>query len=94
MKDFIRKIWDAIVAWLLGIPSDKKWHFAAGFFFATLFGMLFNMKACILPAIFAGFIKEFFDLWTTDQWDWKDFLATAIGGVLPQLFVILNMLLY
>ena len=91
MKNFIRKIWDAIVNWLLALPSDKKWHFAAGALIATFFCIALGMKACIVPAIFAGFIKEFFDLWTTDNFDWKDFAATCLGGAVPQLFVLLNL---
>ena len=31
----MRKIWDKIVAWLQSIPSDKKYHFAAGFGIST-----------------------------------------------------------
>ena len=87
----MRKIWDKIVAWILGIPTDKKLHFVAGFIIAAFFGLALGMKAVIVPAIFAGFIKEFFDQWTTDQWEWWDFAATCLGGLLAQSFVLLNM---
>ena len=42
-----------------------------------------------MPAIFLGFCMEFFDKWTTDQWDWWDFVATVSGGLVIQLFAIL-----
>ena len=48
------------------------------------------MTVCIVPVIFAGFIKEFFDKWTTQEWDWWDFVATCAGGLIIQLFVILG----
>jgi len=87
----MRKIWDKIVEWILGIPADKKLHFVAGFIIAAFFGLALGMKAVIVPAIFAGFIKEFFDLWTTNKWEWWDFAATCFGGLLAQGFVLLNM---
>ena len=87
----MRKIWDKIVAWILAIPTDKKLHFVAGFIIAAFFGLALGMKAIIVPAIFAGFIKEFFDLWTTQKWEWWDFAATCFGGLLAQLFVVLNL---
>ena len=87
----MRKIWDKIVAWILAIPADKKLHFVAGFIIAAFFDLALGMKAIIVPAVFAGFIKEFFDLWTTNKWEWWDFAATCFGGLLAQLFVVLNM---
>lgn len=89
----MRKIWDAIVKWLLHFPSDKKLHFVAGFVIASFFGLALGMKAVLVPALFAGFIKEFFDAWTSpggEGWDWLDFLATCLGGALAQCFVLLN----
>ena len=89
----MRKIWDKIVAWIQSIPSDKKYHFVAGFMIAAFFCIALGMKACIVPAILAGFIKEFFDQWTGegDSWDRLDFAATCLGGLLTQVFVLLNM---
>lgn len=90
----MRKIWDKIVAWILAIPADKKLHFVAGFIVASFFGLALGMKAVIVPAIFAGFAKEFFDAWTSpdgEGWDWLDLLATCVGGFLAQLFVVLNL---
>lgn len=91
MKSFIRKIWDAIVKFISSVSYDKLLHFIAGLVISSFFCIALGMKACIVPAIFAGFIKEFFDLWTTDKWDWWDFAATCFGGLVPQLFVLLNL---
>ena len=89
----MRKIWDKIVQWLLHLPADKRLHFVAGFVIAAFFGLALGMDWVIVPAVFAAFIKEFFDQWTSptgEGWDWLDFLATILGGVLAQLFVLIG----
>jgi len=87
----MRKIWDKIVAWLVAIPQDKKMHFVAGFIIAAFFALALGMKIAIVSAIFAGLIKEFFDKWTTEKWEWWDFAATCFGGLLIQVFILLGM---
>lgn len=43
----------------------------------------------IWVAIIAGVIKEWCDMHTDgNKWDWRDFLATAIGGVLVALLIL------
>lgn len=43
----------------------------------------------IWVAIIAGIIKEWCDMHTDgNKWDWKDFLATVIGGVLVVLLIL------
>ena len=86
----MRKIWDKLVEWLSAIPSDKKMHFVAGVIIAAFFALALGMKIAIVPAIFAGFIKEFFDKWTTDTWEWSDLVATILGGLLIQAFILLG----
>ena len=85
----MRKLWDKLVALIYKVPFDKWLHFMAGLIIAAFFCITLGMKVCIVPVLFAGFAKEFFDSWTTNQSDWKDFLATLIGGMVIQLFVIL-----
>lgn len=92
MKGFIRKIWDAFVGFISKVTYDKLLHFIAGLLVAAFFNITLGMAVCIVPVVFAGFIKEFFDLWTTDKWDWLDFAATCSGGLVIQLFVILALL--
>ena len=87
----MRKIWDKIVEWIQSIHADKKMHFVAGFIIAAFFALALGMKIAIVPAIFAGLIKEFFDKWTTEKWEWWDFAATCLGGLLIQVFILLGM---
>lgn len=87
----MRKIWNKIVGWLCGIPFDKWLHFIAGVLLAAFFGIVLHMGLwCFVPVIFAGFIKEFFDQWTTGVWEWLDFLATFLGGAVIAVFFILG----
>ena len=89
MKNWIRKIWDAIVRFIEKVPYDKLLHFCVGLIIAAIFALPLHMKVCIVPVLFAGFIKEFFDLWTKDKWDWWDFAATCFGGLVIQILAIL-----
>ena len=59
----MRKIWDKFVAWLYKVPFDKWLHFIFGVLIAAFFACSLGMRACIVPVVFAGFCKEFFDLW-------------------------------
>lgn len=76
------------MALITKVPLDKWLHFIGGLIIAAFFAITLKMQVCIIPAIFAGFIKEFFGLWTTKEWDWWDFAATCAGGLVIQLFVI------
>jgi hypothetical protein len=88
----MRKIWDKFVAWVLSIPADKRLHFVCGLIIAAFFAIALGMKFCLWPIIFVAFGKEFFDMWTGGQkFDVWDFVATLLGALVPQLFVLLNM---
>ena len=90
MKAFIRKIWDAFVALIYKVPYDKLLHFIAGLLIATLCALVFNWGAwCIAPVVVFAAAKEVFDRWTTGVMDWKDFLATVVGGLIILLFVLI-----
>lgn len=89
MKDFIRRIWDWFVNLFAGIRRDRLYHFIAGLIIAALFCIVLKIPVCIVPVIFAAFIKEFFDTWTDGNFDWIDLLATVLGGFVIQLFVII-----
>ena len=86
----MRKIWDKLVQLLNKIPWVKWLHFVAGLIIAAFFAITLGMKVCLVPVIIAGFAKEFFDKWTTGTWEWWDFVATCIGGLLIQFFVLLS----
>jgi len=89
MKAFFRKIWDAIVSFIGKVPKDKLLHFIAGLVIAAFAALVLGMKACFIPALFAGLLKEFFDLWTTDKWDWGDIVATLAGGLVIFAFALM-----
>lgn len=71
----MRKIWDKLVAWLLGIPVDKRLHFFAGVVIAAFCAIALGMKFCFWPGIFVAFGKEMFDQWTGGKFDGWDFAA-------------------
>ena len=92
MKNFIRKIWDAVVRFICSVPYDKLLHFIAGVLIAAFFNITLGMGFCFWPVLFIAFGKEFFDKWTTGIWEWWDFGATCIGGAVIQLFVLFSLL--
>ena len=89
MKSFIRKIWDALVKLIYKVPFDKWLHFMAGLIIAAFFNITLGVEGCIKAALCAGVLKELFDLLTTDTAEWKDLLATVLGGLVIQLFVLI-----
>ena len=93
MRNFFRKIWDAIVSLFSKIDYDKWLHFIAGLLISSFCCIALGMNYywCVVPAVAAGLLKELFDLWTTKLWDWGDVLATVIGGIIPGIFLLLNM---
>lgn len=88
MKDFIRKIWNWFVGLFSEIRRDRLYHFICGLIIAAFFFIVLHMNVCIVPVVFAAFIKEFFDTWTDGNFDWIDLLATVLGGLVIQLFVV------
>ncbi len=93
MKEFLRKIWDAIVRFIEKVPYDKLLHFCFGLIIAAVFGLAIKNpvvnQICIIPVILCALAKEAFDMWTTGKWDWWDVGATCIGGALIELFVLI-----
>ena len=88
----MRKIWDKIVAWVLSIPADKRLHFVCGLIIAAFLAIALGMKFCFWPVIFFAAGKEVFDIFSSGQkFDWKDFAATLLGAVVPQVFVLLHL---
>lgn len=85
----IRKIWDAVVKRLCSIELDTWLPFIVGVLVAVFFLVVLKVKVCIMPVIFLAFFKEMFDMLTTHKRDWKDFIASLIGGLIVQLFAVL-----
>jgi len=88
---WIRKIWDKFVALIYKIPFDKWLHILAGLIISAFACITLHVTWPIVAAITAGFIKEFFDRWTTGQWDWWDFVATLFGGAIIQFFAAISL---
>lgn len=90
MKELIRNIYEKLAQLFLSVPLDKRLHFGAGFLIATVCAIVFGMYWCIIPAVVAGGLKEAFDKYTTGQFDIWDWIATALGGALVQLLVLIS----
>lgn len=85
--DKIRRFFNSAWAWLIGalgsVRRDLLYHFIAGLLIAAVFGISLGMGVwAFVPALFAGFIKEFIDQWVGGSFDWKDLLATVLGGAI------------
>ena len=85
MKKFIKKI-EALVG---GIPADKALHFIAGMLVAAIAAICVpSISSFAFVIAFAcGLAKEVLDLFTHGTFSDKDLLATAIGGVIMQIFI-------
>lgn len=69
--------------------EDKLYHIIAGLIFAAIFAIVLPIPIPIVPVIFAAFIKEFVYQWRGGKFDWQDFTATLIGGVIIQIMVMI-----
>ena len=67
------------------IPYDKWLHFGAGLLVAILAGLAFNPVLGLSLAILAGILKEIRDWFVYRGPDWRDALATWLGGLLGTL---------
>ena len=88
MKKKLKEILDKIFP---NIPYDKKLHFLAGFIIAMACGFVFNTYTALLAAVCAGIAKEIYDLCDYGVFDWKDMIATWIGGCVGfMVFALIN----
>lgn len=73
------------------IPCDKMQHFIAGLLITAIVAVLVPRFAPIAMtvAVVAGFAKELRDEITYGGFDWKDLLATVLGGVVMQVLIFL-----
>ena len=73
----------------LPFSVDKQLHFIAGFIISALVILITgSIAAGLIVTFFAGFYKEFKDEMDYAGFDWKDLLATMIGGLIPALIKI------
>jgi hypothetical protein len=76
------------------LPSDKMLHFIAGLMI-TAFGAVVVPRfapIAMTVAVVAGFAKELRDEIAYGGFDWKDLLATVLGGVVMQVLIFLSLI--
>ena len=73
------------------IPSDKMLHFIVGMLITAIVAVLVPRftPIAMTVAVVAGFAKELRDEITYGGFDWKDLLATVLGGVVMQVLIFL-----
>jgi hypothetical protein len=76
----------------LPFAVDKQIHFLAGFIISAIVILITgSISAGLIVTFFMAFYKEFKDEMDYAGFDWKDLLATMIGGVTSALiFTIFN----
>lgn len=77
-----------IINYLASIPHDKLLHFIAGIIISLIFSVITPYIALISAALF-GIIKEIYDKISYGGFSWMDFLATSLGGLLIQIFILI-----
>lgn len=90
MKEFLKKLWEKFVNWILSIPQDKRLHFVAGIIIAAFFAIAVEEPLCFFPVIFFAVGKEMLDVFFGGKFDVWDMVATLVGALIPQLFVVLH----
>ncbi len=80
---------EKIFNWLGNIPADKALHFIAGMLIVAVMTTLYPAIAdyAFLASVLAGFIKEVYDLFTDGHFDFVDFAATLLGGLVIQVLI-------
>jgi hypothetical protein len=78
--------------WICNIPVDKALHFIAGMLVVVVVATIFPCVAnwAVVAAIVAGVGKEIRDEIAYRGFDWKDLMATIVGGLIMQIFIWLN----
>ena len=73
----------------LPFDVDKQLHFIAGFIISALVILITgSIAAGLIVTFFMAFYKEFKDEMEYAGFDWRDLLATMIGGIIPALIKI------
>ena len=88
MNERIKKI----VGFVAGFSVDKYLHFIAGMIISAFFALVVPTGNiwCVVPAIIAGFAKDLYDYYDYGTFDWKDVIATILGGAFIQVMSIIG----
>lgn len=81
------QIVNKILSIIGSIPKDKLLHFITGVIIALFFGELVPFMA-LASSFIGGVVKEIYDEISYGGWDWYDLLATVLGGLLIQIFIL------
>ena len=76
-----------IVQALANIPNDKHLHFEAGTIIAGFFTLVWPLGWPVIPVVCIGLAKEAIDEIGRGKGDWKDLLATTLGGCVVQIML-------
>lgn len=85
----MRELFDKLEALVGSIPADKALHFIAGLLVAAIVAIIIPSISsfAFVVAYAVGLAKEVFDLVKYGNLDWRDLLATSLGGFVTQLFI-------
>jgi len=73
------------------IPLDKIIHLLGGMVITLMLGYFLPISYCLIAAVVAGAAKELYDHFNpaTHTVEMHDFLATAGGGFLASIFLVI-----
>lgn len=86
----MKEIFKAIRFFFALVWRYRKSFIIAGLLIASFFGLTLHMKACIVPAIFAGFAHVFFCRYFDKDASWIQFWAVVLGALPVFIFAILG----
>ena len=72
------------------IPIDKQAHFLAGISICLAFALFVSPVLGLIAAIIIGAIKELWDGMGYGTKDFWDFVATALGGVVGFVLILIK----
>lgn len=88
---------DSFFTWVASVPKDKLLHGLVGALIALLVMRLLSLfsvtdgtvRLCALIVVFSvGLAKELYDRFAHRNFDWLDWLATIVGGLVVVILVI------
>jgi len=81
-------MFEKILRKVSGLAKDKIMHFTAGMLFFLVFYLFCDLGYSLIGVFLIGALKEFYDKFHKGHSvEFKDFLATSLGGILVYLFL-------
>lgn len=85
----MQNIWKWFINLFTEIRRSRLWCIILGLVTAAFFFIVCGMAFCVWPVLFVAFLKELIGVIADRGFDVWDFVATIVGGLIIQLFVIL-----